>query len=246
MSKALQPATGTKLQTRQGWGLTAWVNAVRGPQVSDRFLGRWSLYRPVRPMNYADFASITQAFHAITSEAFGTPCDIQIRSYKSAPMITSFYDDTLNEQLHNANAPLVLANIPSLLDYFGTPDQPRRIAGPSGAAQAGTAVDRAKPPMEQLWDASGYIQVVISPLDKENAPPHAFGSLVFKGAAPRFASFYVQPYTFLGNQPVAEKVCVEMQKWAQDWLFTENSPEHANNISSELAGSWHRTGVRPW
>lgn len=244
MGKQLQSGTGTKLQTRPGWGITSWVNAVRDPGLSNMFMGRWSLYRPVSPMNYADFASITQAFHAFTTETFGTPCDIQIKSYKAAPQITSFYDDALNDRLAEANAPLVVASIPSLLEYFGTPDQPRRLtfAGASG----GTAVDRVKPPMEQLWDSAGYIEVIISPINKDSAPPSAFGHLTFKGAEPRYATFYVQPSRSLGNQHVAEEIALNMRKWARDLLFTEERIEHADNISADLAGSWLRTGVRPW
>lgn len=208
------------------------LEVAHSKKVSSSFIGRWSLSKLLRPMDYRDFAAITQKFYHSASEAFGTKCDIEITAHKVAPITTSFYDPGLEAMIKEANNPNLLIEIPSLLAYI------KQIPQNSSRNALARYDDRSLPVqdklnMERIWNEAGFVQVSIKPLNKDATAQSAWANIEFKGKAPRHASFYVQPY---GEEfPYAQKVAGDMRTWAKGLHYSEEYREHRVNVNSEIA-----------
>lgn len=208
-------------------------------KVSSRFMGHCSFYNTIMPLNYQDFAIITKAVFESASRAFGTPCDIEITSRSTAPFTTTFYDPGLSERMAEANAPHLLSDIPSLLEFAAQQrSAPPLLTFNSNSKKDSRALEIEKSPLEKIWDDAGFVQVSIKPISESEAPQSAWANIHFKGRQPRHASIYVQPYrdpNYCGQQ-----VCSELLTSLKGYRYHEGDIEHTNNISGDLAAAYFR------
>jgi len=124
---------------------------------------RFSLSNLVLPISYAQFTRLTEQFHRAAEASFGTKCEMEIRAMSAPKTYSTFLLDEFTQKCMDRD------------------NESRTIA---------TNFNRIS---KELWDQARYVELTISPVDKNAAPSYAFAHAEFKGVLPRQATFYIQP-----------------------------------------------------
>lgn len=127
-------------------------------------MNRWSLKNIFRSVTHSQFADYTRQFKQAAETSFGAECSLQICALTQPKAYTTFWDDDIQSSLDEINERNTILRTENLSDL--TPE---------------------------VWSKSGYVEVIVSPIDRQQAPDSAFGHAEFKGGLPRQATFYIQP-----------------------------------------------------
>lgn len=127
---------------------------------------RFSLSRRILPIDLDDFQTLTRHFKAALEATFGTGFSLDIRVLNSQWVYTTFVDDDLQNSL----------------DYENDRHTTLRTVESSDITP-------------EIREAACHVRVSASPVHQNEIEslPYAHGSIEFKGAFPKRATFCVQP-----------------------------------------------------
>lgn len=124
-----------------------------------------SISNKVFAISHAQFQAMVQEYVELIEISLGTACSVEIKAMNIIKWTSTFmHEEDVMEFMAKHNREAV---------FFECADASELSA--------------------ETFKSAVYIEVIISPTNKHNAPSYAFAHLEFKGRRPRQATYYLQP-----------------------------------------------------
>lgn len=124
-------------------------------------MARWSISNLFRSVTHKQFIDYTTQFQQAAENAFGTSCSLEINIMKQPKVFTTLLHKDAQKQDDATNDKNTTLKTGNITDIT-----------------------------QDIWKQANFIEVTVSPENKEDAPQSAFGTVEYYG---KRATFYIQP-----------------------------------------------------